>query len=108
MTLCLTTSLGQVSRSHKKTMKTVVAVHIPHEILKAPIVVQAVVQNKIFSSALSAVIYEIVVTLEGDPSKLSLSYASTEQRGIEAILENWTPPAFANIHWDGKLMNASE
>ena len=86
-------------------MKTGVAVHIPHDILKAPIVVQAVVRNNIFSSA---IMYEIVATLEGDPSKLSLSYVSTEQYRIEAIPENWAPPAVANIHWDGKLINASE
>ena len=71
MTLCLTTSLSQVFRSHKRSMKTGVAVHIPHDILKAPIVVQAVVRNKISSSAISAVMYEIVATLDGDPSKLS-------------------------------------
>ena len=67
MTLCLTTSSGQVSRSHKRSIKTGVAVHIPLDILKAPIVVQAVVRNKIFSSEISAVMYEIVATLEGDP-----------------------------------------
>ena len=39
MTLCLTTSSGQVSRSHKRSVKTEVAVHIRRDILKAPIVV---------------------------------------------------------------------
>ena len=52
--------------------------------------------------------YEIAATLEGDPFKLSLSYASTEQYRIEAIPQNWTHLAVANIHWDSKLMNASE
>ena len=62
MTFCLTTSLGQVFRSHKRSMKTGVAVHIPHDILKTPIVVQAVVRNNNFSSAISAVKYEIMAT----------------------------------------------
>ena len=88
MTLCLTTSSGQVSRSHKRSVKTGVAVHIPHEILKAPIAVQAVLRNKIFSSAISAVMCEIGTTLEGDPSKVSLSYAFTEEYRIEAIPKN--------------------
>ena len=52
-------------------MKTGVAVHILHDILKTPIVFQAVVRNKISSSAICALIYEIVATLDGDPSKLS-------------------------------------
>ena len=41
MSLCPTTSSDQVSRSHKRSLKTGVGVHIPHGILKAPIVVQA-------------------------------------------------------------------
>ena len=96
-------------------MKTGVGVYIPHDILKAPKVVQALVRSKISSSAISAVMPEIVATSEGDPSKLSLSYACTERYRIEAIqnitkkiAENWTPPAVANIHWDGKLMDASD
>ena len=68
MTLCLVTSSGQVSRRHKRSVNTGVAVHIPHDILKAPIVVQAVVRNKISLSAISAVMYEIEATLEEDPS----------------------------------------
>ena len=47
MSLCPTTSFGQVSRSHKRSVKTRVGVHIPHDILKAPKVVQALVRNKI-------------------------------------------------------------
>ena len=115
MSLRPTTSSDQVSRSHKRSVKTGVDVHIPHDILKAPIVVQALVRIKISSSAISAVMHEIVTTSEGDPSKLSLSYASTERYKIEAIqnitekiAENWTPPAAANIHCDGTLMEASD
>ena len=115
MSLRPTTSSDQVSRSHKRSVKTGVGVHIPHDILKAPIVVQALVRNKISSSAIFAVMHEIVTTSEGDPSKLSLSYASTERYKIEAIqnitekiAENWTPPAVANIHCDGTLMEASD
>ena len=115
MSLCPTTSSDQVSRSHKRSVKTGVRVHIPHDILKALNAVQALVRNKISSSAISAVMHEIVAASEGDPSKLSLSYASTERYRIEAIqnitekiIENWTPPAVANIHWDGKLMEASD
>ena len=85
MSLCPITSSGQVSRSHKRSVKTGVGVHIPHDILKAPNVVQALVRNKISSSAISAVIYEMVATSEGDPFKESLSYASTERYRIEAI-----------------------
>ena len=96
-------------------MKTGVGVHIPHDIFKAPNVVQALIRNKISSSAISAVMHEIVTTSEGDPSKLSLSYASTERYRIEAIqnitekiAEKWTPPTVANMHWDGKPMEASD
>ena len=76
MSLCPNTSFDQVSRSHKRSVKTGVGVHISHDILKAPNVVQALVRNKISSSAISAVMHEIVAASEGDPSKLSLSYAS--------------------------------
>ena len=79
MSLCPTTSSDQVSRSHKRCVKTGVGVHISYDILKAPNVVEALVRNKISSSAISAVMHEIVTTSEGDPSKLSLSYASTER-----------------------------
>ena len=98
MSLCTTTSFGQVSRGHKISVKTGVGVHIPHDILKVPNVVQALVRNKIFSSAISAVMHEIVATSEEGPSKLSLSYPSTERSKFEAIQnitekisENWTP-----------------
>ena len=30
------------------------------------------------------------------------------QNITEKIAENWTPPAVANIHWNGKLMEASD
>ena len=114
MSLCSTTftSSDQASRSHKRSVKTGVGVHLPHNILKVPNVVQALVRNKTSSAAISAVMHEIVATSEGDPSKLSLSYASTERYRIEAIqnitekiAENWTPSVVANIHWDGKLMD---
>ena len=62
MSLCPTTSSDQVSRSHKRSVKTGVSVHIPHDILKAPNVVQVLVRNKIFSLAISAVMHEIVAT----------------------------------------------
>ena len=98
MSLCPTNSSDLVSRSHKRSVKTGVGVHIPHDILKAPNVVQAIVWNKISSSAISAVMHKIVPTSEGDPSILSLSYASTERNRINAIqnitekiAENWTP-----------------
>ena len=77
MSLCPTTSSDQVSKSHKRSVKTGAGVHIPHDILKAPNVVQALVWNKISSSAISAAMHEIMAT-SGDPSKLSLSYASAE------------------------------
>ena len=76
MILCFTTSSGQVFKSHKRSVKTGVTVHIPHDILKALMVVQVVIWSKISSSAISAVMYEIAATLEGDPSKLFLSYVS--------------------------------
>ena len=73
MILCPTTSSGQVTRSNKRSVKTGVVVRIPHDILKAPYVVQALVRNKISSSAISAIMYEIVATSEKDPSELSLT-----------------------------------
>ena len=55
--------------------------------------------------------HDIVTAVEGDPSKLSLSYATTQRYKVETvktiadkIKENWTPPSIANLHWDGKLM----
>ena len=57
MSLCPTASSDQVSRSHKRSVKTGVGVHIPHDILKAPNVVQALVWTKISSSAISAVMH---------------------------------------------------
>ena len=99
-------------RSHKRRVKTGVTVFIPPNILKAPTVVQSLVRNKISSAAISDVMHDIVTSVEGDPSRLSLSYATTQRYRVETvhsisekIKENWTPPPVANIHWDGKLMD---
>ena len=62
MSLCPTTYFGQISRSHKRFVKIGVAFHIPHDMLKAPNVVQALVQNKISSSSISAEMCAIVST----------------------------------------------
>ena len=98
-------------KSHKRCVKTGVTVFIPPNILKSPKVVQSLVRNNISSSAISSVMHDIVTAVEGDPSKLSLSYATTQRYRVEAvktiadkIKENWTPPSIANLHWDGKLM----
>ena len=55
--------------------------------------------------------HDIVTAVEGDPSKLSLIYATTQRYRVETVKtivdkieENWTPPSIANLHWDGKLM----
>ena len=98
-------------RSHKRCVKTGVTVFISPNILKSPKVVQSLVRNNISSFAISSVMHDIVTAVEGDPSKLSLSYATTQRYRVEAvktiadkIKENWTPPSIANLHWDGKLM----
>jgi len=102
----------EVTRKHKRSVKTGINVHIPSDILKAPNVVQALVCNKISSTAISAVMHEIIMTADGDPSKLSLSYTSAKRYRLEAvqtisekIAENWTILTVANLHWDGKLMD---
>ena len=102
-------------RKHKRSVKTGVQVHIPPDILKSPAVVQALVRNKVSSTAISAVMHEIITVAEGDPSKLSLSYTTTErykletiQKISEKIAENWVPPSIANIHWDGKLVDTAD
>ena len=102
-------------RKHKRSVKTGVQVHIPQDILKSSAVVQALVRNKVSSTAISAVMHEIITVAEGDPSKLSLSYTTTErykletiQKISEKIAENWVPPSIANIHWDGKLVDTAD
>ena len=97
--------------SHKRCVKSGVTVFIPPNILKSPKVVQSLVRNNISSSAISSVMHDIVTAVEGDPSTLSLSYATTQRYKVETvetiadkIKENWTPPSIANLHWDGKLM----
>ena len=103
------------TRRHRRTVKTGTAVRILPNILKAPAVVQALIRNKVSSSAISSVMHEIVLSTGGDPKQLSLSYTSTERYRVEAIkllseqiAESWTPPAIANIHWDRKHVDASE
>ena len=103
---------AKTARNHKKLVKTGVDVHIPSNILKAPRVVQALVRNQVSSSAISAIMHDIITTADGDPSKLSLSYATTERYKLETIQtisekisKNWKPPLVANLHWDGKLMD---
>ena len=56
--------------------------------------------------------HDIISSVEGDPSKLSLSYTTTQRYRVETvntiaekIKENWAPPSIANLHWDGKLMD---
>ena len=102
-------------RKHKRSVKIGVQVHIPPDILKSPAVVQGLVRNKVSSTAISAVMHEIITVAEGDPSKLSLSYTTTErykletiQKICEKITENWVPPSIANIHWDGKLVDTTD
>ena len=100
---------------HRRLVKTGVVVHIPPDILRTPTVAQSLVRNKISSTAISAVMHEIITAAQGDSSKLSLSYSSTERYKLEAIenlsekiSNDWTSPAVANIHWDGKLMDTLE
>ena len=64
-------------------MKTGIDVHIPPDILKRPNVVQSLVRNKVPSTAIASVMYEIISEVNGDPAKLSLSYASTERYRVE-------------------------
>ena len=85
---------------HRRLVKTGVVVHIPPDILRTPTVAQSLVRNKISSTAISAVMHEIITAAQGDPSKLSLSYSSTERYKSEAIenlsekiSNDWTPPA---------------
>ena len=72
-------------RKHRRLVKTGVVVHIPPDILRTLTVAQSFVLNKISSTAISAVMHEIITAAQGDPSKLSLSYSSTERYKLEAI-----------------------
>eukprot|EP00919_Chromeraceae_sp_WS-2016_P025854 GHVR01061101.1.p1 GENE.GHVR01061101.1~~GHVR01061101.1.p1 ORF type:complete len:234 (-),score=14.23 GHVR01061101.1:159-860(-) len=56
--------------------------------------------------------HDLVTTVDGDPIRLSLSYATTQRYRVgtvqtitEKIKENWSPPSVDNVHWDGKLMD---
>ena len=75
--------LPSTSKKHKRTVKTGIDVHIPPDILKRPNVVQSLVRNKVPSTSIASVMYEIISEVNGDPAKLSLSYASTERYRVE-------------------------
>ena len=99
-------------RKHRRNVKTGINIFMPHDILKHPKVVQSLVRNGISSSAIGSVLKSIIECCNGDPSKVVLSYTSTERYKVETVTkiyediqENWTPSNVSLIHWDGKLMD---
>jgi hypothetical protein len=99
-------------RSHKRTVKTGTTLELPHDFMKSPQLVAVATRNKIKPTALTAVISTLIETNKGDVTAVNLSYSSTNRYKLKAITsiadqirDNWTPPATALIHWDGKLMN---
>ena len=101
---------GPSYRSHY-TIKTGSKVFIPPDILKRPRIVALATRMNLSASKQSAFTKALVQESGGEPSKLAISYATTDRskrnitRGI-ATLGNqiWTAPATATLHWDTKQM----
>ena len=85
---------------------------LPHDFMKSPQLIAAATRNKITPTGLSAVMTALIKSNKGDTSAVNLSYASASRYQMGAlntiahkIHADWTPPAKALIHWDGKLMS---
>ena len=99
------------SRSHKRIVKTGTNLHVPHDVLKSPIIVSALTRNKITPTKASSLLTAIISACDGDPSKVSLNYTTAYQYSVEVhntiaqkIKSDWEPPGIGLLHWDGKLM----
>ena len=99
------------SRSHKRIVKTGTNLHVPHDVLKSPIIVSALTRNKITPTKASSLLSAIISACDGDPSKVSLNYTTAYRYSVEVhntiaqkIKSDWVPPGIGLLHWDGKLM----
>ena len=71
------------SRSHKRIVKTGTNLHVPHDVLKSPIIVSALTRNKITPTKASSLLTAIISACDGDPSKVSLNYTTAYRYSVE-------------------------
>ena len=94
------------NRSHKRSIESGLEVFIHYDFLKSPKVVQSLLRNKITPTAISAVMHDIIESVDGDPKKLNLCYKTVQRymtEGVqlvnEKIKEDRTPPEGATGLW---------
>ena len=69
------------NRKQSRLVKTDVLVNIPPDI-RTPTVVQSLAQNKVSSTAISAVMHTIITAVQEDSSKLSLNISLLKPKRI--------------------------
>ena len=60
-------------RLHRRSLKTGQTLFIPHDILNSPLVVANALGNNISTTVLSSLFHDIIVSLNGDPNRFSIS-----------------------------------
>jgi hypothetical protein len=98
-------------KSHKRIVKTGTTITLPHDFMKSPSVVSALVRNKVTPTAAGAIFNALIEDNCGDTNAVNLSYTQIYRYRTQSnnsiankIRNDWVPPAKAVIHWDGKLM----
>ena len=92
-------------------MKTGTTTTLPHDFMKSPSVVSALVRNKVTPTAAGAIFSALIKDNKGDTSSVNLSYTQIYRYRNQSsssiankICSDWVPPSKAVVHWDGKLM----
>ena len=64
------------TRLHRRTVKTGQNLFIPHNVLNHPLVVANALRNNISPTVLSSLFHDIILSVNGDPDRFSISYSS--------------------------------
>jgi len=98
-------------KSHRRAVRLGTSAFIPHDILKSPKLVSLATRIKLSPAEQAAYTQAIVEECSGNQNKVAVSYATADrsrrqvgEKIAAGIREEWTPPTYASLHWDSKLM----
>ena len=99
------------SSSHHRTVRTGTSVFIPHDIIQRPKMVALATRLQMTPAHQAIYTKALIEEAGGDTSKITASYSSADrsrrkvgQQIAGSLMEKWTSPELATVHWDSKLM----
>ena len=85
-------------KPHKRTVKTGTTIALPHDFLKSPTLLSALVRNKITPTAAGAIFHALIEDNNGNASAVNLSYTQTIDTGITLVISLQTKYTAAGFH----------